>query len=46
MMGSLLNLLFNVIFRTLSIPKAVSAKRVSQILLAVEFLEGNIPVTF
>ena len=46
MMGSLLNLLFNVIFRTLSIPKAVSAKRVSQILLAVEFLEGNIPMTF
>ena len=28
------------IFRNLSIPKATSAKRVSQILLAVEYLEG------
>ena len=28
-------------FRALSVPKAVAAKRVSQILLAVEYLEGN-----
>ena len=33
-------------FRTLSIPKAIAAKRVSQILLAVEFLEGNCLVMF
>ena len=28
-------------FRALSVPKAVAAKRVSQILLAVEYLEGK-----
>lgn len=33
--------LLTLCFRALSVPKAVAAKRVSQILLAVEYLEGN-----